>query len=163
MKHPTKRVMFDQPFRRWASKYNERRRTMVPMKAQNGRPVLSSLFITFVCFFIILKYTNFSVLVQVFFKLFSVVDFPRRFYFLDHLPTDDLPDVTTVKTVEYIFLFHILINNRVTGRKVFPKILNCLDGSFEVNLEELPRMTLDRVPTELLQVSMNQVFNLVIV
>jgi hypothetical protein len=57
----------------------------------------------------------------------------------------------------------ILINNCLTGKKIFPKIFNCLDGSLKVYLKELPGMTLIGVPTELLKVSMNKVFNLIVI
>jgi hypothetical protein len=49
----------------------------------------------------------------------------------------------------------ILINNCLTGKKIFPKIFNFLDGSLKIYLKELPGMTLIGVPTELLKVTMD--------
>jgi hypothetical protein len=100
---------------------------------------------------------------QAFSKLFSVVDLSGRLDFLNHHPADNLLNVTTFQTVKLFFLFHILINNWFTGIKIFPKVFDCLDGSLKVNLKEFPGMALIGVPAELLKVTMDQVFNLIVI
>ena len=132
------------------------------MRAHRGRPDFNSLFITFV----FLLYLNIRTSVQkgkYFFNFFLSYTLPDGLTFWIIIRRMICRTCRRSRPLNLFSCSTILINNRLTGKKIFPEIFNCLDGSLKIYLKELPGMTLIGVPTELLKVSMNKVFNLIVI
>ena len=132
------------------------------MRAHRGRPDFNSLFITFV----FLLYLNIRTSVQkgkYFFNFFLSYTLPDGLTFWIIIRRMICQTCRRSRPLNLFSCSMILINNRLTSIKILSEIFNCLDGSFKVYLKELPGMTLVRVSTKLLKVTMDQVFNLVVI